>query len=280
MTEMETRQYLEIELQKVKRWEQNQKDLSFWEKIGRLPFALLDRLTPKFIQDKLGKAIDELGGYIQTGGQYLISKRSVLNVFRDVCRESAYEGPAPASPEEIGNMPLYIQDLAAARLAERRKAFAAIQGATTGFGGLFTLAADVPALLGVTLKVIQETALCYGFNPLEKKERLFAVKCLQFSSADIVGKRAILGDLESFGEEPGHGRIVSELQGWREVVATYRDSFGWKKLFQAVPVAGMLFGAYLNKGAVSDAAETAQMLYRKRSILRKLALADQRREGI
>lgn len=45
---MESREQLLHELNIIKTWESDQKDLWFWEKIGRLPFQLLDRLTPKF----------------------------------------------------------------------------------------------------------------------------------------------------------------------------------------------------------------------------------------
>ncbi|HBS45421.1 MAG TPA: hypothetical protein DEA91_14890 [Paenibacillus sp.] len=45
----------------------------------------------------------------------------------------------------------------------------------------------------------------------------------------------------------------------------------WKKLFQAIPVAGMFFGAYTNRKALEEVAEAARMLYRKRRILERLA---------
>ncbi len=63
---------------------------------------------------------------------------------------------------------------------------------------------------------------------------------------------------------------MSQLQGWREVVYTYRDNFGWKKLFQMVPVAGMIFGAFINRSMISDLSEAGMMLYRKRKILERL----------
>jgi hypothetical protein len=161
-------------------------------------------------------------------------------------------------------------DQVAAEIVSSRAAFATVQGATTGLGGLFTLAIDVPLLLGTSLKVLQEMALCYGYRPEEKRERLFIVKCLQFASSDIVGKRAILEELSRFDEPERQRDVIAQLQGWREVVVTYTENFGWKKLFQMVPVAGMLFGAYLNRSTVQDVAETGRMLYRKRRILERL----------
>ncbi|MNC53232.1 EcsC protein family protein [compost metagenome] len=51
----------------------------------------------------------------------------------------------------------------------------------------------------------------------------------------------------------------------------YRDNWGWKKMLQAIPVAGMFFGAYTNRKALEDVAEAARMLYRKRRIIARIA---------
>jgi hypothetical protein len=264
LIDVESTDYLKEELRKIEAWENEQKDLWFWEKIGRLPFMLLDKLTPKFIQDKIGLAIDELGNYIQTGGQYLIKEENILKKF------------APNTPSDelhiglLDQVPISKMDEIADEIANSRTKIATVQGATTGIGGLFTLAVDIPVLLGLSLKVLQEISLCYGYDPKEKSERIFIVKCLQFTSSDIVGKKAILEDLSSFNQGSQNQQMISQLQGWREVVTTYRDSFGWKKLFQMIPIAGMIFGAFINRSSISDVAEAGKMLFRKRRIMERL----------
>ena len=265
LIQVESADYLKDELKKIEAWENEQKDLWFWEKLGRLPFMLLDKLTPKFIQDKIGLAIDELGNYIQTGGQYLVKEENVLKKFV----------PQDTSTDEIRldmleQIPISKMDEIAEELRNSRTKIATVQGATTGIGGIFTLAVDIPVLLGLSLKVLQEIAICYGYDPKEKSERIFIVKCLQFSSSDIVGKRAILEDLTSLQQGNQNNQMISQLQGWREVVTTYRDSFGWKKLFQMIPIAGMIFGAFINRSSIGDVAEAGKILYRKRRILERL----------
>lgn len=265
MSVQESNDDLMKELQSIEAWEQSQKDLWFWEKLGRLPFALLDKVTPKFIQEKIGIAIDEIGSYIQTGGQYLIKEQEVLNRFKDM-------DPAPdgMTLQDVRSLPIKKMDEVAEQIGHTRTKFATVQGATTGFGGLFTLAIDIPFLLGLSLKVLQEMAISYGYDPKEKSERIFIIKCLQFTSSDIVGKKAVLEELSQFSKGESSQYMVSQLEGWREVVFTYRDHFGWKKLFQMIPIAGMLFGAYLNRSMVGDVAEVGRMMYRKRRIEEKL----------
>lgn len=282
MAATEETAYLAEELKKIEAWEKDQKQVWFWEKLSRLPFMLLDRLTPKRIRDKLGDALGEVGRFLQTGGQYLVQQKSVLKLLQAAWIHSqtgAANLPEEREPngekaeftlEEAADLPLEIMDRTAEELTSRRVKFAAAQGATTGVGGVFTLAADIPLVLGLSLKVLQEMALCYGYDPRSEQERVFIVKCLQFASADIVGKKAVLEELARFEQEDHALQVFSQIQGWREVVQTYRDSFGWKKLFQLVPVAGILFGSISNKGTIEDVAEAGKMLYRKRRILARL----------
>ncbi|MCR8657486.1 EcsC family protein [Paenibacillus endoradicis] len=279
MKSADTKQQLEIELQEVEAWEKDQKDLWFWEKLGRLPFMLLDKLTPKFIQQKLGQAVEEIGGYVQNGGKYLVSEKSVLERIQQNAKTASQSEAIevelinraePLTLDQCAMLPMSIMNKTADQLSASRSSMVAIQGATTGFGGFLTLAVDIPAILGLSLKIIQEIAMSYGFDPKQKEERIFAVKVMQFASSDIVGKKAILEDLEAFGSGERNQQMISQLQGWQEVIAVYRDNFGWKKLFQLIPVAGMLFGAIINKGMLNDVAEAAKMLYRKRRALQKL----------
>ena len=267
MTTVESADFLKGELKRIEKWEKDQKGLWFWEKIGRIPFMILDKLTPKFIQEKIGIMIDELGSFIQTGGQYLISEKNILKKFNS--RDSLVEREI-ISINQLEQVALSQMDEVANEIKNSRTNMATIQGATTGIGGLFTLAIDIPILLGLSLKVLQEISLCYGYDPKNKSERIFIVKCLQFTSSDIVGKKAILEELSAFNLDMQNNRIISQLQGWREVVTTYRDNFGWKKLFQMVPIAGMIFGAFINRSSIVDVAETGMMLYRKRRIVERI----------
>ncbi|MBE4910006.1 EcsC family protein [Bacillus luteolus] len=263
--QMESNEELKVKLVEIVRWEKDQKDLWFWEKLSRLPFKIIDKVTPKFIHDKLGAAIDELGNYIQTGGQYLVNQDQFLKRFDKKTPQQLL------TLQDVQSLPLNVMDDVARGIGESRTTIAGIQGATTGIGGIFTLAIDIPVLLGLSLKTLQEIAMCYGYDPDDKQERIFIVKCLQFASSDIVGKQTILEDLETFSKGNNHAHVFSEIQGWREVVTTYRDNFGWKKLFQLVPIAGIIFGALVNKSMIQDIAEVGMMLYRKRKIQERLA---------
>lgn len=259
----DSQEWLQTELLKVEAWEKDQGDIWFWEKIGRLPFKIMDKWTPKFIQSKMGSLIDELGQYVQTGGSYLSSTSKI---------KSYYPRMGIETTDDVKGLSISVMDKAVEGIAKNRKNLATMQGAGTGIGGIFTLSIDIPFLLGLQLKMLQDIAICYGYDPNDKKERLFIIKSLQFISSDIVGKQAILSQLSKFDkqDEETKREVLSEIQGWREVVLTYRDQFGWKKLFQMIPIAGLVFGAFINRSAINDIAEAGMMLYRKRRIIERL----------
>lgn len=262
---LESKEQLAIYLKEIEKWEDDQKGLFFWEKIGRLPFKVIDKLTPKFIQAKIGILVNEIGSYIQTGGKYLISEKQLM---KKIQKSTAH--PIETF-EDIRDMPIKDMIALSNSLQSERSKLATVQGASTGVGGIFTLVIDIPVILGMAIKTLQEIAIIHGYNPNEKQERVFIVKCLQFASADIVGKEAILNELASLHTKKDSSEsMISQLKGWQEVFFTYRDNFGWKKLFQMVPIAGMVFGAIINKGMMDDVSEAGTMLYRKRRIYEKL----------
>ncbi|MEC2039077.1 EcsC family protein [Bacillus altitudinis] len=275
---MEEREWLKAQLKEIEKWEKDQQKVWFWEKLSRLPFQMLDKLTPAFIQKKIGVLLDEMGHYIQSGGVYLTSEKGIIHQFQKKCADESIQ-----RIEDIEAAPIGVMDAISDQMGKNRTNLATVQGATTGVGGMFTLAADIPAVLGLSLKTLQDIAVTYGYDPKNKEERVFIIKCLQLNSADVVGKKSILKELKSYHASEGkHENMISQIQGWREVVYNYRDSFGWKKLFQLVPIAGILFGAASNRSQLKGIAETGIMQYRKRRILTRLeelAQQEQRDSG-
>lgn len=266
---METKQQLAAELAAIEKWEKEQKQLGIWDKMARLPFTLLDKATPKIIQNKLALLLEEVGSFLQTGGQYLVQEKSILKKI-----EAANPGITVESIDDAAAVPLKKMDAVAEEIKQSRANMATVQGASTGVGGVFTLAVDIPLLLGLSLKTLQEIAIAYGYDPEQREERVFIIKCLQFTSSDVVGKKAILTELASFYEGRRQSQeMISQLQGWREVMYTYRDQMGSKKMFQLIPIAGVVFGAFTNRTAVLDAAENAAMLYKKRRVMERLHAA-------
>lgn len=270
---METKEQLFEELESIKQWENEQKGLWIWDKLARLPFAFLDRMTPSFIQKRIGALLDELGYYIQSGGKYLTQQRSTLKKLERNAKMPVH------TIEDATRIPLRAMDETALSIQKVHAGAATVQGAATGVGGFLTLAVDIPATLAISLKTLQEIAVSYGYDPNEREERIFIIKCLQFTSSDVVGKKAILQELSDYMNRSNNKQMISRLQGWREVVLGYREQYGLKKLFRLVPIVGIVFGAISNRSMIEDIADAGMMLYRKRRILERIISLDAKNES-
>lgn len=262
---METKEQLQQYLDAIDKWEKDQGSVWIWDKLARLPFKFLDKLTPKFLQEKLGQLINVLVDYIQTGGNLLTS---ISGTLKTIERKTGLE---VETIEELRALPIEKMIMLSEDLKKNRANFATVQGATTGFGGLFTIIADIPLIIANSLKSLQEIAIIHGYDPRQKEERIFIVKCLQYAFADVVGKEAILKDLTAIHlGKINEQNMIAQMQGWREVFVTYSEQFGLKKLLQMIPIVGIIFGAITNKSMIEDVVETGMMLYRKRRVYERL----------
>lgn len=111
---IDSKDWLQSELLRIEAWEKDQGDLWFWEKIGRLPFKIMDKWTPKFIQTKMGTLLDELGQYIQTGGSYLSSTSKI---------KSYYPNMGIDSVEDVNRLPVSTMDKAVKGITKKQKKY-------------------------------------------------------------------------------------------------------------------------------------------------------------
>lgn len=118
----ERKEDLHQQLKEIEKWEKDQQKVWFWEKLSRLPFQLLDKLTPEFIQKKIGKLLDEVGSFVQTGGQYLTSEKQIIRMFQKKLPEEIFE-----SLEDIRKAPLPVMDEIAEGMGKNRTNAATVQ---------------------------------------------------------------------------------------------------------------------------------------------------------
>lgn len=197
------------------------------------------------------------------------------------------------SPEDVladarsaGLEPEEIQDLRDASLEEldplARSHFtsnmilAAVEGGGTGLGGLVLIAADIPLLFTINLRMIQQIAACYGFvlsgpayRPLVlsvfnvaatggRESKSSAVREVSVAAAAFANELEYKGRVRgSFKDQNRHvpREIVKNLLG--------------RKLAQAIPIAGAAVGAGVNYWFTQETANAAYMLFRALYIERK-----------
>lgn len=154
------------------------------------PLQTIGQIDTGFHSEKLGVMLDEIGSYIQNGGKYLTKEAHILSKLRAKNPEVNI-----TALEDVSGIPLHIMDSVSQEIKNSGSKLATVQGATTGIGGIFTIAIDIPLLLGMSIKTLQDIAITYGFNPSDRQERIFIIKCLQFTTSDVVGKKVLLNEL-------------------------------------------------------------------------------------
>ena len=165
----------------------------------------------------------------------------------------------------------------------------ALEGGGTGLGGVALLAADVPILFTINLRLIQQVAASYGFRFGGPRARPLVLRVFSAAVADTPEARQealrelrAAGKAAARGEAPGtdrdgigvaaassectdpegtEGTDTTENQS-RVLINEIARNIAAREMAQLIPLAGAATGAGLNYWFTSATAETAYMLGR------------------
>ncbi|MGJ9382943.1 EcsC family protein [Salipaludibacillus sp. CF4.18] len=157
-------------------------------------------------------------------------------------------------------------------LDEKIKAYkrtAALEGAGTGFGGIFLGIADFPLLLNIKMKFLFDTAKIYGHDVENISERLFLLHVFQLAFSKEQRR------VEAF-EKVTHWQETTESWvnpnpsleeiDWKSFQLEYRDFIDLPKTLQLIPGFGAIVGATANYHYLDMLAYHAKNSYRHREI--------------
>ncbi|PSQ92600.1 MAG: EcsC family protein [Bacteroidetes bacterium SW_4_67_19] len=165
----------------------------------------------------------------------------------------------------------------------------ALEGGGTGLGGVALLAADVPILFTINLRLIQQVAASYGFRFGGPRARPLVLRVFSAAVADTPEARQealrelrAAGKAAARGEAPGtdrddigvaaassegtdpegtEGTDTTENQS-RVLINEIARNIAAREMAQLIPLAGAATGAGLNYWFTSATAEAAYMLSR------------------
>src|SRR5487761_1630124 len=150
--------------------------------------------------------------------------------------------------------------------------YAAAEGGAMGAMGPFGLAADIPALMTIALRVIHQVATCYGYDIQNEHEREYALHVLQTGSAvDLEAKAAFLIELKKLEQtlvkatwkkmaeslakgEMSHEAALAAIKAFAKQLGIQLTK---RKALQIVPVVGAATGASFNAMFVNDIGRAA-----------------------
>ena len=146
---------------------------------------------------------------------------------------------------------------------------AALEGGSTGLGGVVLIAADVPLLFTIGFRLIQQIGASYGFPMRGPDARplvlsVFNVAASGGRAAKADALREVSVAASSFaGGQPYRGRVTGTFRDQnRHLPREIAKNIIGRKLGQAIPVAGAAVGAGVNYWFARQTAEAAFMLFR------------------
>lgn len=144
------------------------------------------------------------------------------------------------------------------------KKTAALSGAGTGAGGFLLGLADFPILLSLKMKFLFDTALLYGYEAREFKERLYILYVFQLAFCSDQRRLEVYRIILDWNNYAGSLPENVDTFDWRTFQQEYRDYIDLAKMLQLVPGIGAAVGAYANYKLMNKLGETAMNAYRLR----------------
>ena len=180
------------------------------------------------------------------------------------------------SIEALRDEPLEKLDELAKSMFSQNQILAAVEGGGAGLGGVAFIAADIPLLFTINLRMIQQIGGAYGFpidspdyRPLVlsifnvaasggRQTKTDAVREVSVAAAAFANDLAYKGKVRgAFREQNRHlpREIVKNILG--------------RKLAQVIPIAGAAVGAGVNYWFTTETAKATFMLFRTLYLERK-----------
>ncbi|MEW6235501.1 MAG: EcsC family protein [Candidatus Omnitrophota bacterium] len=182
------------------------------------------------------------------------------------------KNPQVETLSSIQKLPIETINKMSSRYIHKGAWLSAAEGTITGFGGMFTIAADAVSLLALQLRAIQQVGYCHGFDVSRPDEKIFAVKLLAEAYCHpATGERtALLKEMRMAadllrGKSPlGYLQKQLFLKGTSQIAQKIGLRLGGEKTAQVIPFLGAAVGGIINRKITKDVALIAQDVYRDR----------------
>jgi hypothetical protein len=270
LSEYERKQLEEVE----KYW--RQPDESPLGRLSRAIFRPVELLTERIVPDAiLEGAGDAIEGTLR--GITMLSDKTVTT--GQVLNEARRMNIPASTVADLQGLDLEPLDHLSKAIASNNSLIALVEGAGCGLGGLALLAADIPLLFGVAFRVVRLVGCAYGVDPAAPGEKLVAFKIFELAAGGTRDRYGALLELEALKDEldgldsqerAEKAAVLAGLLLSREGVKRVVRMLMSRKLAQMIPIAGAAVGAGFNYLFVSDVAETARQVYRKRFLDEKM----------
>ncbi|MEM7407563.1 MAG: EcsC family protein [Pseudomonadota bacterium] len=248
----------------IERWQRGDESLlrALFDAAMRPVDWLADRAATPEMLTQFDAGVEKFVGLLNDASQWTFTDAGILN-------DAAKHGVAVDDVEALRNVPLEQLDPIARAQFDQNAVLAAFQGGGAGLGGIVLIAADLPVLFTLNLRLIQQVAGTYGFS---LRDTEFAPLVLAVFNAAASGQPAArhqaLREINVAAASLAHGHPYNgHVRGTfsaqnRHVPREIAKNLLGRKLGQMIPIAGAAVGAGVNYWFTTQTAETAYMLFR------------------
>ena len=230
---------------------------------------VVERVVPADIVDQVSTAIEQFLSMLNNASEWTYDANETLKLAQS-------RGLDSETIEGMRDEPLETLDEIAKGMFSQNALLAAIEGGGTGLGGAFLIAADIPLLFTINLRLIQQIGASYGFllrgpefQPLILS--IFNAAASNEQRAKNEASREISVAAAAFANDLAYkGRTSGTFQNQnRHLPRELAKNIVGRKIAQTIPIAGAAVGAGINYWFTSETAQTSYMLFRGLYLERK-----------
>eukprot|EP00026_Physarum_polycephalum_P008682 Phypoly_transcript_08777.p1 GENE.Phypoly_transcript_08777~~Phypoly_transcript_08777.p1 ORF type:complete len:372 (+),score=48.23 Phypoly_transcript_08777:196-1311(+) len=233
---------------------------------------------PASVTNTIRSAVEKGLHVCFTGSMYTVAASSVL------ARAKKCFGCDFNDIKQLRELELAQLDELAASYATTNQILALLEGAGMGLGGLLFIAADIPALITINLRMLIQLAFIYGIDVSLPAEREFVTNIIMLASADQKDRHGIFWQLDQAAkcnieatilsiqiEENIVNEVMKRMVGTAHRIAL---KLSHTKIAQLLPVVGLAIGAGGNYAFARETTHYGMMILRKRWLMHKHDLVD------
>ena len=227
-----------------------------------------DTALDNTVGEAVSKGVEGLMVMLNEQASWSVRNEAIYEQFRSSGHSAVRAG------HDIHELELREVDETVGHLAAKSESLAFAEGASTGVLGLAGTALDIPGLVSIALRAINEYAAYYGFDPSLDDEKAFVLMILALVSAPTLEERqAAMTELTKLSVllAESDSRAESRRLLSMQMVTTVANTLGGRlmraKAAQSIPIVGAGVAAAFNTWFIKTLTESAFHLYTSRALL-------------
>lgn len=160
------------------------------------------------------------------------------------------------------------------RLDLKYRVLSTVEGAATGAAGALAIAIDIPALVVLALRAINEYGTYFGCDVDRPAERYFSLMVLSVAATATDDARTkAFEEISAAGKALSLGEPTPNLTADEGLIDRLAEALAVRlskgKLAQLIPIVGSVVGGGFNRAFLTEICHLAELLYAERWLVRK-----------